>query len=515
MFKPFTLFFVLFASMVLCAPKGNGSISGIVTDKQTGKSLSGVTVYLEGLGKGCPNENWITTQTGKFTFSNLPPGSYRVSAFKQGYQKVVYGETKEDHIGEHIVLVPSDMSAQLSIALPLGAGISGHVYDSNGNPVPGCDVQLDPVGIMGIIYFIKTDSTGYYWISDLPEGSYLVSAQRFSANGKITGDRWYYPGRVSKESAEQLNLTAGKTAAIDLYLSDEKKVVWTGRVRGPQEEPIAGAQIRRIRFLEKTTDVQDACWTNKAGECSLVHLDQGEYWFFIQSAPAPYAAYFDMKLDRPEKATGYAKQAWIQDGAQAVVTDFHLKKGRTLEGKFYFADSSPAVDPGMKVYLTYQRQVPGTTVTLPALTEGSFDSFTIYGIHPELEYRMEIWSSDQRKYYYPIRIVLDGNDITQSDTIRVAASDASKMEVFIARAATIAATGSAEFPVWEADWTDGPSYPQLAYMNHQFVAMSGQGKFIFRGLPPGAYTIHPQNRTEPSGKITVEAGETREINIAD
>src|SRR5262249_31210743 len=139
-------------------------------------------------------------------FSNLPAGDYSVNAFKQGFKKVTYGMTRQNPLGERIVLIPSKMQTQIEILLPPGAGITGHVFDPGGKAIAGCNVTFDPVEVQGSTYFTKTDSTGYYWVSDLPAGKYLVSARKFSDDGKLTGDSWYHPGTFRKEAAETVDL---------------------------------------------------------------------------------------------------------------------------------------------------------------------------------------------------------------------------------------------------------------------------------------------------------------------
>jgi outer membrane lipoprotein-sorting protein len=59
-------------------------LSGLVVDKDSKEALVGVEVQIEGL-----NVKTYTDFDGKFTFSNLKPGEYNVTASYISYQKNV------------------------------------------------------------------------------------------------------------------------------------------------------------------------------------------------------------------------------------------------------------------------------------------------------------------------------------------------------------------------------------------------------------------------------------------
>ncbi len=81
----FLLAFSGFATNTIEVEKENVksvSLSGQVLDNITGEALAGVKVVVEGA-----NESSYTDFDGNFSFANLLPGSYKISASYISYQK--------------------------------------------------------------------------------------------------------------------------------------------------------------------------------------------------------------------------------------------------------------------------------------------------------------------------------------------------------------------------------------------------------------------------------------------
>lgn len=61
-----------------------GIVAGVVTDSETGSKLAGVNIVIEGT-----DLTTVTDSNGYFVITNVPPGSYKVSAELVGYKSVV------------------------------------------------------------------------------------------------------------------------------------------------------------------------------------------------------------------------------------------------------------------------------------------------------------------------------------------------------------------------------------------------------------------------------------------
>src|ERR1700733_14165866 len=140
------------ASMVLCAtislvlaraqPLGTGAISGTVVDGESGDAIrkAVVTLTLEGTPR-----RWATTRTdgsGRFQFEGLPAGKYDLRATKGDEGTAVYGANKLRELGDLITLGDAEIRGALTLRFLRSASISGHVYDSEGDPVADANVNL-------------------------------------------------------------------------------------------------------------------------------------------------------------------------------------------------------------------------------------------------------------------------------------------------------------------------------------------------------------------------------------
>jgi hypothetical protein len=132
-----------------------GSISGSVTDAKDGSPLVGATV----------SDGTRTTTTdaaGKYTITNVPPGTYQATASKSGYYSSSLTAT---------VLSGTATVANFSLSQIPGS-ISGSVTDAKDeSPLVGVTVSDGT-------RTATTDASGKYTIADVLPGTYQVSASK-------------------------------------------------------------------------------------------------------------------------------------------------------------------------------------------------------------------------------------------------------------------------------------------------------------------------------------------------
>jgi 5-hydroxyisourate hydrolase-like protein (transthyretin family) len=148
-------------------------IYGIVTDSETGTPLAEVYISLyefidDQNGQGY---QWVsdfqTKDDGTYSFE-VYEGSFVVSAGKEGY---------DQYVSDTIVLVSGD-SVELNIGLSEWTrGVTGTVYDENGDPLEGVAITLEGGnGRRAGEFTATTDENGFYEIRVPWGGQYTLKA---------------------------------------------------------------------------------------------------------------------------------------------------------------------------------------------------------------------------------------------------------------------------------------------------------------------------------------------------
>src|SRR6185369_10678062 len=118
------------------------SIDGFVVRAGTNEPIarSRITVRRSGEGKEIPS---VTTDSqGHFILKNLEPGSYSLTAQRNGFARQMYGERAPGRGGTPLtILAGQELKDVIFRLIPTGA-ISGRISDSTGEPLLGIAVQL-------------------------------------------------------------------------------------------------------------------------------------------------------------------------------------------------------------------------------------------------------------------------------------------------------------------------------------------------------------------------------------
>src|SRR5262245_4778348 len=164
-------------------PEDRGSISGYIVKMGTGEPLSKAIVTLS-LYNGGRNQSYtVTTSTGgQFTFQNLDPGQYRLSASRNGYVRMEYGARSPNRSGLPIGVNPGQRLADIILQLMPAGTISGRVYDRDGEPLANVNVEAlkysyqEGQRVMNVVQTGRTNDLGEYRLFWLQPGQYFVSA---------------------------------------------------------------------------------------------------------------------------------------------------------------------------------------------------------------------------------------------------------------------------------------------------------------------------------------------------
>src|SRR4029453_17082528 len=83
-----------------------------------------------------------TDENGQYEFSELPPGTYTITARKAGFATMEYGQRRPSDPGRRIRLIDGQTAERIDLALALSATITGRVVDENGHPIEEATVSI-------------------------------------------------------------------------------------------------------------------------------------------------------------------------------------------------------------------------------------------------------------------------------------------------------------------------------------------------------------------------------------
>lgn len=228
-----------------------GSISGIVTNAQTGTPITDANVQVRIVdSSGAVIAAVLTDENGQYVVNGLAPGFYTVVVSAPNFQT-----------NEATVQVSSNQTMDASIGLQPDPGqITGTVVDRVGsNPIAGASVSI--VNSSGnLITTVLTDSNGIFMVQGLAPDNYTVNV--FSNN--------YQNGTVGAL------VSSGQTTPVAVSLDPDPGFI-TGKV-----SPLIPSTTVELRDVNNV--LIDSVVTNQDGTFSFNNLTPGTY-IILASAP--------------------------------------------------------------------------------------------------------------------------------------------------------------------------------------------------------------------------------------
>ena len=221
------------------------SIAGRLLDAATRQPIVGGVVVLRAL-MSRDQQLVSTSETGEFTFVDLPAATYSLYASALGYVGREYGQRHPLDRGVPIVLDATETRRQVDIALLPGGTISGRVTTQDGLPLTFAEVEalrprLDSnLRVLLPVGRTESNERGKFRIVGLSPGRYYVAAIDSAdegtedVNGQIRRAKTFYPGTSTPTAAERVRLTSGGTVTdVDFPLLGVSRVRVLGRLVNP------------------------------------------------------------------------------------------------------------------------------------------------------------------------------------------------------------------------------------------------------------------------------------------
>ncbi len=423
-----------------------GTIHGVVVALRTGEPIEGASVnFITGQRSWYGNQSNATTDAdGAFTLEGVPSGSIDLTAthgqFAQAFARgisVRVGQTSETRI---------EMGA--------GGGIRGTVTYA-GKPQAGASVyamKKNPGPMENIAKNATTDAEGRYEISGLPEGDYMVNANR---GGQFNG---------TSSMHRDATVLEGQVAEVDL--GQEAGIRVSGRVISNGE----AVRVRRIEAMQperswngRSTDLDDS------GNYSIEVPGPGVYHFMVGDEGRGGAK---LMVEVPEGVTELNRDLILPSGEITGVVVDAAGGGAVAQAQVIAFSSGTVFRSVMNLFRSMQGmgqtdnqgrfsipRVGGGSYSLLVMAEG-FASGRLDGVEVQEGRRSrDLQVALERGIDFQVRVTDQrGNPVSG--------------------AMAFLRDQDGNFVIFNRPWTSGPD-----------------GVVLFQGLLPGNYklsTVHPQ-----------------------
>jgi protocatechuate 3,4-dioxygenase beta subunit len=269
---------------------GTATIRGRVVAEGSNTPVSRVEVRLNS-SDSTGSKTAVTDRNGRYELAALPAGKFALSASKQNYVGVSYGQTRPRGLGKTIELAEGQTMANINFTLQRTGVITGRILDEFGDPV--VDVQ-----VMGMrSQYINgerrmmpaggrpatTNDVGDYRIYGLAPGQYYVTATLRSFMPSETDDRsgysaTYYPGTGSMAEAQRMTIAAGQTLnGINMTLLPVRTSRITGKALDGEGKPMVGAMVMVLERYGMGMMARSPAPVRPDGSFTLNGLTPGNY----------------------------------------------------------------------------------------------------------------------------------------------------------------------------------------------------------------------------------------------
>jgi hypothetical protein len=486
-----------------------------------------------------------TDRAGKFSFTDLEPGQYRLAAGKNGFVRANYGERTSGGVGSTIILAAGQTMKDANFRLVQTAAISGRVRFASGEPGAGMSVQVlkTSYNTTGQRNFQtvgsgRTDDRGEYRIFWMSPGRYylaimtsrnlltLVSVEGFIISGNGSTNEIataglptvFYPGVVDPLRASTIEVGAGREASnIDIVLPPTPVYRVRGRLLDASGQPPRSASISLVSRDTSISGLSTSASTNYNSTSGIFELRDvlpGSYWIRAQASESTATATI------PASAVGRTlSEALSTITSNRSFAQMPLEVRDDIDGVALNMTAGLSVSGTLRVEgQPIQAATPPRVTLRPTASNGLAPSlqptnadgtFTVTNVFPG-EYRVFVTPIPPDYYIKEARI--EQTDVLNQPWV-IAEAIRGNLEVVLSSGA-----GQIDGTVLDAKAQPVSAIPVVLIPDQdrgrselfRFGNTDAMGKFTLRGIPPGNYKIFAWENLEANAYYDPEILRTYE-----
>jgi len=476
--------------------KPAASIAGRVLDAASNEPLVAATILITALdaASGTPSLSPVYSgERGEFSFTNLPPGRYSLSARKPRYLYLGYGQRPGSGLpGVSVTVTVGQQIKDLVIRLPLASVIAGTVTDSRGEPAQGASVQVWRLEWRNGERAAQqkasdvVDDRGQYRIPNLFPGDYLVLAQ-MAAPAPPRPAPTYYPGTPvsTQASAVPLGVSEERTG-INIQMSAVVMSTVEGAIGRADGQPVQNVKISAVDTESERRGVNFQSTSSTANaRFRFENLPPGRY---------------ELLASEPNETTTqrWATATVVADGNPIKDIALVLREGETVSGIVAVGGPTPPKS-SPRVTLSPLDRDPSTSASFSVRSEVD-GRFSVKGVLPG---RYVMGVSDVPTGYLASSIQVAGRDVTD---LPIEVGPLQQLAGFEVKIIPVGASVSGTlfdssgrpnsdllvivFPADEKYWLPASRRIQTARPD-------SNGQYSVRSLPPGSYAVGVVTDAEP------------------
>lgn len=464
-----------------------------------GTPLVRAEVRIGGL-PGAPGQSAPSTFTddqGRYELTGLPAGRWTVTASKNGYLTTSFGQARASEPARRLDLGEAQTIERIDITVRKAGTIVVRVTDDFGDPIAGVAVRAERFRLAGFEMTLmvdssaETDDRGEARLRNLFPGNYYVSANAaYFGRGALldaTSSRrvyapTYFPGTLSTNDAQRLNVAAGQEVPASFSLVPVRAARISGVVRASD-----GSVPRMASMMFSMPSFGSNVPLQPDGSFTISNVVPGDVTITVRPQQRGAAGAAEESARVALKVTG-------EDITNLVIT---TSKGSAVRGRLVF--DTGAAPAGAR---------PGFVQVLPSFVEqpAAFGSPTIWHDDWTFEVTSVLGNALLRLRPAPASaqtgtdsawllkaVMLEGRDVTDIPFELNGTRDIAGVEVIVTQKRTLLSgtvRDGRDAPVPEPLVVVFPESREQRTPQSRFITRGRaerEGRYTVSGLPPGRY----------------------------